>query len=57
MIEKLLMKFKMFSFRSFNETLSAHGRSPAVSWSQLALQLQGSLSAAQTMRERWEALL
>lgn len=46
---------KMFSTRSFNETPSAHGRRPAVFWSQSVLQLQGSPSAAQTTRERWEA--
>lgn len=43
---------KMFSTRSFNETPSAHGRRPAVFWSQSVLQLQGSPSAAQTTRER-----
>lgn len=46
----------MFLTRSFNETQSAPGRRPAVSWSQSAPLLQGSPSAAQTTRERWEAL-
>lgn len=47
----------MYCIRSFNETQSARGQRPAVCWNQSVLQLQGSRSAAQTTKERWEALL
>ena len=47
----------MFFTRSSSETRSARGQRPAVSWSQSALQLQGSPSAAQTTRERWKVCL
>ena len=53
----LKKKSEMFFTRSFNEIRSARGRRPAASWSQSALQPQGSRSAARTTRERWEVCL
>lgn len=51
-----MIKFRafFFFFRYCNEIQSVHGRRPAASWSQSALQLPGSPSAAQTMRGRWD---
>lgn len=49
-----MIKFRAFFSRYFNEIQSVHGRRPAASWSQSALQLPGSPSAAQTMRGRWD---
>lgn len=51
------MQQRLFLLRSFNETQSALDRSHAVSWSQWVQQRLGSPSAAQTTRERCEALL
>lgn len=52
----IMFKISLFFFTRYcNETQSACGRRPAVSWSQSVLRLQGSPSAAQTMRGRWEA--
>lgn len=47
----------MFCTRSSNETQSARDQRPVVSWSLSALRLQANPSAAQIMRERWEATL